>query len=91
MTFKVCNLGSKHPYFNSAYVVRVPIFSFRTVGVTLTLTHLLMEGQIDMKSEIFILMCVSINSYRGNICSTNDNVFCKTVSRAYLKNIQRDL
>ena len=31
MTFKVCNLGSKQPYFNSAYVVRVPIFSFTTV------------------------------------------------------------
>ena len=24
MNFKVCNLGSKQPYFNSAYVVRVP-------------------------------------------------------------------
>ena len=31
MTFKVLNLGSKQPYFNSAYVVRVPIFSFATV------------------------------------------------------------
>ena len=26
MTFKVCNLGQKQPYFNSVYVVRVPIF-----------------------------------------------------------------
>ena len=25
------NLDSKQPYFNSAYVVRVPIFSFTTV------------------------------------------------------------
>ena len=31
MTFKVLNLGVKQPYFNSAYVVRVPIFSFTTV------------------------------------------------------------
>ena len=31
MTFKLCNLGSKQPYFNTAYVVRVPIFSFTTV------------------------------------------------------------
>ena len=31
MTFKVCNLCSKQPYFNSGYVGRVPIFSFRTV------------------------------------------------------------
>ena len=31
MTFKVLNLGSKQPYFNSVYVVRVPIFSFTTV------------------------------------------------------------
>ena len=31
MTFKVFNLGSKYPYFNRAYVVRVPIFSFVTV------------------------------------------------------------
>ena len=31
MTFKVCNLGSKYAYFNSVYVVRVPIFSFRAV------------------------------------------------------------
>ena len=30
-TFKVCNFGSKQPYFNSSYVVRVPIFSYRTV------------------------------------------------------------
>ena len=34
MTFKVCNLGSKQPYFNRAYVVRVPIFSFTTVSPT---------------------------------------------------------
>ena len=26
MTFKVCNLGSKQPYFNRAYVVRVCTF-----------------------------------------------------------------
>ena len=28
MTFKVCNLDSKQPYFNSAYVVRVPTLEF---------------------------------------------------------------
>ena len=28
---KVCNLGLKQPYFNSCYLVRVPIFSFRAV------------------------------------------------------------
>ena len=33
VTFKVLNLGSKQPYFNSAYVVRVPIFSFTTVCI----------------------------------------------------------
>ena len=32
MTFKVCNLGSKQPYFNKAYVVRVYLFMVRTVG-----------------------------------------------------------
>ena len=32
MTFKVCNLGSKQPYFYSSYEVRVPIFPFRTVS-----------------------------------------------------------
>ena len=31
MDFKLCNLGSRQPYFNSAYVVRVPTFSFTTV------------------------------------------------------------
>ena len=31
ISFKICNLGSKQPYFNSAHVVRVPIFSFTTV------------------------------------------------------------
>ena len=31
MTFKVCNFGSKKPYFNSSYVVRVPLSSFRIV------------------------------------------------------------
>ena len=30
-TFKVLNLASKQPYFNSVYVVRLPIFSFTTV------------------------------------------------------------
>ena len=29
--FRVCNFGSKQPYFNSSYEVRVHIFSFRTV------------------------------------------------------------
>ena len=33
MTFDVCNLGSKQLYFNRAYVLRVPIFSFTTVGM----------------------------------------------------------
>ena len=33
MTFKVFNLGSKQSYFTSAYVVRVPIFSFMTVSI----------------------------------------------------------
>ena len=33
MTFKVLNLRSKQPYFNSVYVVRVPIFSFTTVHI----------------------------------------------------------
>ena len=28
LTFKVCNLGSKQPYFNGAYVVRGWIFNF---------------------------------------------------------------
>ena len=31
MTFKVCNLGSKQPYFNRGYVVRGWIFNFGTV------------------------------------------------------------
>ena len=31
MTFKVCNSSSKLPYFNRAYVVRVPIFFSMTV------------------------------------------------------------
>ena len=36
MTFKVFNLGPKQPYFNSVYVVRVPIFSFKTVNSKLS-------------------------------------------------------
>ena len=31
MTFKVCNLGSKCPYFNRAYVVRGYLFFATTV------------------------------------------------------------
>ena len=34
-SFKVCNLGSKYPYINRAYVVRVLLFSFlalKTLG-----------------------------------------------------------
>ena len=31
MTFKVCNSSSKLPYFNRAFVVRVPIFFSMTV------------------------------------------------------------
>ena len=34
MIFNLCNLGLKQPYFNSAYVVRVPIFSFIYLDVS---------------------------------------------------------
>ena len=32
MTFKAYNHGSKYPYFNRAYVVRVLLFSFLAVN-----------------------------------------------------------
>ena len=44
MTFKVCDFGSKRPYFKSSNVVRVPIFSFRTVH-TISLSMVLCESR----------------------------------------------
>ena len=50
VTFKVLNLGSKQPYFNSAYVVRVPIFSFTTVCMKWDQSNRALYDLIDSKS-----------------------------------------
>ena len=51
MTFKVCNLGSKQPYFNSSYVVKVPIFSFRSV---------IMFGNMAKNQSINLVKCFGV-------------------------------
>ena len=77
MTFKVSNLGSKYPYFNRAYVVRVPIFFPQLYlkpevfkkGVTVIIGTQWLElfciPMLETKKKVFAIT----NSWRGNFVS----------------------
>ena len=67
MTFKLCNLGSKQAYFISAYVVRVPIFSFMTVDfLTLGLNLSVFDSALfGCTIQEKVLMSISLRPYVG--------------------------
>ena len=74
MTFKVCNLGFKKPYFNSAYVVSVPIFSFRTVWCKLATCQTYKYGNIFGKTKqrnLFFLSSTFVLTYLHTTCHSH--------------------
>ena len=55
MTFKVCNFGSKQPYFNSSYAVTLLLFS------ELYLTFLIFNIAVKQEGQIVEIEKVSIH------------------------------
>ena len=57
MSFKVCNLGSKYPYFNRAYIVSVKT-QLHTSGLSIHVTGFLFSGVSNFtprRGEFFLL------------------------------------